>query len=196
MNSQNTETKIKHTKFTIKLQLSYTPARAWPHRFHVRLMADTFVPLYLSLHDLHGLSNLNRTKYHSEGLSPPVRCGRARSDVFDGPACRGISEVKRTFGFFFRCSVVEVKKISPAAPHHRKVSAPRPPLRLKTQPKSHSPAATPQQVPHSITLNSLHLSISYHRHAACHISKLQRALSFKPSVIRKFHSCIIFCITI
>ena len=76
-------------------------------------------------------------------LSPPLRCGRARSDVFDGPACRGISEVKRTFGFCFRSSVVEVKKISPAAPHHRKVSAPRPPLRLKTQLKSHSPTATP-----------------------------------------------------
>ena len=84
MNSQNTETKIKHIRFTIKLQLSCTFARAWPHRFHVRLMADTFVfnhveqaehvamPLYLSLHDLHGLSNLNRTKYHNEGLSPPV----------------------------------------------------------------------------------------------------------------------------
>ena len=131
MNSQNSETKRKHTKFTIKLQLSHTSARAWPHRFHVRLMADTFVfnhveqaehvamPLYLSLHDLHGLSNLNRTKYHSEGqsppvLSPPLRCGRARSDVFDGPACRCTSEVKRTFGFCFRCSVVEVKKISPA----------------------------------------------------------------------------------
>ena len=65
----------------------------------------------------------------------------ARSDVFDGPACRGFPEVKRTFGFCFRCSVVEVKKISPAAPHHRKVSAPPPPLRLKTQPKSHSPTA-------------------------------------------------------
>ena len=119
MNSQNTETQRKRIKFTIKLQLSCTPARAWPHRFHVRLMADTFVPLYLSLHDLHGLSNLNRTKYHSEGLSPPVlspplRCGRARSDVFDGPACRGFPEVKRTFGFCFRSSVVEVKKISPA----------------------------------------------------------------------------------
>ena len=25
------------------------------------------MPLYLSLHDLHGLSNLNRTKRHSEG---------------------------------------------------------------------------------------------------------------------------------
>ena len=82
INSQNTETKRKYTKFTIKLQLSYTPAKAWPHRFHVRLMADTFVfnhveqaehiamPHYLSLHDLHGLSNLNRTKYHSEGLVP------------------------------------------------------------------------------------------------------------------------------
>ena len=77
--------------------------------------------------------------------------GRARSDVFDGPAWRGVSEVKRTFGFCLRRSVVEVKKISPAAPHHRKVSAPRPPLRLKTQPKSHSPTAMPQQVPHSIT---------------------------------------------
>ena len=137
-------------------------------------MADTFVfnhveqaehvamPLYLSLHDLHGLhglSNLNRTKHHSDGLSPPVlspplRCGRARSDVFDGPACCGTSEVKRTFGFCFRCSVVEVKKISPAAPHHRKVSAPRPPLRLKTQPKSHSPtafAATSSSLTHSHT---------------------------------------------
>ena len=84
MNSQNTETKIKHIKFTIKLQLSYTPARAWPHRFHVRLMADPFVfnhveqaehiamPHYLSLHDLHGLSNLNQTKYHSEG--PQTSC--------------------------------------------------------------------------------------------------------------------------
>ena len=86
MNSQNTETRRKHIKFTIKLQ-SYTSARAWPHRFHVRLMADTFVfnhveqaehvamPLYLSLHDLHGLSNLNRTKYHSEGPHCPHRFG-------------------------------------------------------------------------------------------------------------------------
>ena len=64
--------------------------------------------------------------------------GRARSDVFAGPACRGFSEMKRMFGFCFRCSILEVKQISPAAPHHRKVSAPRPPLRLKTQPKSHS----------------------------------------------------------
>ena len=87
-------------------------------------------------------------------LFPPLRCGRARSDVFDGPACRGFPEVKRTFGFCFRCSVVEVKKISPAAPHHRKVSAPRPPLRLKTQPKSHSPtafAATSSSFHHSPT---------------------------------------------
>ena len=169
MNSQNTKTKRKRIKFTIKLQLSYTSARAWTHRFHVRLMADPFVfnhveqaehvamPLYLSLHDLHGLSNLNRTKRHSEGqsppvLSPPLRCGRARSDIFDGPAWRGVSEVKRTFGFCLRRSVVEVKKISPAAPHHRKVSAPRPPLRLKTQPKSHPPtafAATNSSIHHS-----------------------------------------------
>ena len=144
MNSQNTETKRKRIKFTIKLQLSYTSARAWPHRFHVRLMADTFVfnhveqiehvamPHYLSLHDLHGLSNLNRTKTTAR-VSPHrflttrlIRniphwilifrfgAGRARSDVFDGPAWRGVSEVKRTFGFCFRCSVVEVNKISPA----------------------------------------------------------------------------------
>ena len=57
--------------------------------------------------------------------------GRARSDVFDGPAWRGFSEVKRTFGFCFRCSILEVKQISPAAPHHRKVFAPRPPLRSR-----------------------------------------------------------------
>ena len=33
------------------------------------------------------------------------------SDVFDGPAWRGSSAVKRTFGFCFCCSVIEVKQI-------------------------------------------------------------------------------------
>ena len=56
-------------------------------------------------------------------------------------------------------SVVEVKKISPAAPHHRKVSATHPPLRLKTQPKSHSPtafAATSSSFHHSPTPSLTH----------------------------------------
>ena len=74
---------------------------------HVEQVEHVAMPLYLSLHDLHGLSNLNQTKYHSEGLSqpvlsPPLRYGRARSDIFDGPACRGVSEAKRTFGFCFK----------------------------------------------------------------------------------------------
>ena len=44
-----------------------------------------------------------------------LRLGRQlASDVLDGPAWRGSSAVKRTFGFCFRCSVIEVKQISPA----------------------------------------------------------------------------------
>ena len=36
------------------------------------------------------------------------------SDVFDGPAWRGVSEAKRTFAFCFRRSLTEVTQISPA----------------------------------------------------------------------------------
>ena len=34
---------------------------------HVEQVEHAAMPLYLSLHDLHGLSNLNRTKYPSDG---------------------------------------------------------------------------------------------------------------------------------
>ena len=104
-------------------------------------------------------------KYSALNSHFTLQCGRARSDVFDGPACRGFPEVKRTFGFCFRSSVVEVKKISPAAPHHRKVSAPRPPLRLKTQPKSHSPtafAATSSSLHHPLPHFFTHQSYIVH----------------------------------
>ena len=71
--------------------------------------------------------------------------GRARSDVFDGPAWRGVSEVKRTFAFCFRCSLPEVKQISPTAPHHRKVSAPRPPLSAHSRHHTTNTINSPQE---------------------------------------------------
>ena len=75
-----------------------------------------------------------------------LRCGlKLASDVFDGPAWRGSSEVKRTFAFCFRRSLTEVKQILLAAPHHRKVAAPPPPLRL-----SAATAAKPCKSPKSL----------------------------------------------
>ena len=73
------------------------------------------------------------------------------SDVFDGPAWRGVSEVKRIFGFCFRCSLPEVKKITLAAPHHRKVSAPRPPLSTRNQPFTYHDTY-PINIPHYVLI--------------------------------------------
>ena len=91
-----------------------------------------------------GSLQLSFTQYNQENTRPnnvpplvlTIRfgAGRARSDVFDGPGGDGFSEVKKNFGFCFRRSVIKIKKITPAAPHHRKVSAPRPPLRSRYPP--------------------------------------------------------------
>ena len=67
------------------------------------------------------------------------------SDVFDGPAWRGSSETKRTFAFCFRRSLTEVKQISLAAPHHRKVSAPRPPLSAHSRHHTTDTINSPQE---------------------------------------------------
>ena len=80
----------------------------------------------------------------------PLRCGRARSDVFDGLAWRGVSEVKRTVAFCFRWSLPEEKQISLAAPHHRKVSAPRPPLSAPHAITQPTPSTHPKNIPHCI----------------------------------------------
>ena len=161
--TENTEMKKVKLRFIRGYACGHTQVKNVPHRiltstgYHrIYINAVVASPLDTVCKLWPRLSGEIRLQFGEDITFSRDRCRFwalcARSDVFDGPACRGFSEVKRTFAFCFRCSLTEVKQISLAAPHHRKVSAPHPPLRLKTQPKSHSPtafAATSSSLHHS-----------------------------------------------
>ena len=113
-------------------------------------MSQHYHPRVLRFSWLLGFYGIAMTKNPVNLVNPvftqfPLRCGRARSDVFDGLAWRGVSEVKRTVAFCFRWSLAEEKQISLAAPHHRKVSAPRPPLSAHSRHHTTNTINSPQE---------------------------------------------------